>query len=134
MLHLLVFAFSASTALLPCEDAAPGLRDSHHVAVVSEVASEPVAERAAPAHALHHAASTSHQHGAVDGEPAAPSTSHDAHDVACPLVIGCVGMVQWALDVSLRSRELVVGTSVPTGVTLGRVYADRSVDSPPPRA
>ncbi len=118
LLHLAVFAFSASTSLLPCENADPRGRMAHHDAL-------------AAGHESHHEVSSS---STGSSPQSSQQGSHQtSHDSLCPLVIGCVGMVQFSLDASWRSHEASIGAETPRGATLGRVYADRSVDSPPPR-
>jgi len=146
LLQLSVFAFSLSTSLLPCENVDVLGHVAHHEvpATASMAVSEaipattshdhahtPTSDGAVSAHALGHA-SSGPSHDAQ--QRATPGSSHqDSHESLCPLVVGCVGMVQGSLDASWRSGEAAVGVETPRGVTLGRAYADRSVDSPPPR-
>jgi hypothetical protein len=61
--------------------------------------------------------------------PASPSPSD-----SCPWVVGCTGMVQFAFESTWRLLETTPAVSAPIGVTLRAVYAEREVESPPPRA
>jgi hypothetical protein len=117
--QLALFAFSASTSLLPCANemaaSAPGPATTAHHAT-------------APSHATH-ASETSPVSAAQHHAPTAPPSSD-----ACPWVVGCTGMVQFAFESTLRLLETTPVVSAPIGVTLRAVYAERDVESPPPRA
>ena len=127
--QLALFAFSASTSLLPCAtemsaSATGQATTAHHAA-------------ASPASDTEHASHMSH--GAVIQD--APESMSAAHQVpassppsnACPWVVGCTGMVQFAFDATWRLLETAPVVSAPIGVTLRAVYAERDVESPPPR-
>ena len=119
VVQLLLFAFSASTSLLPCaNDMATGpseqLATAHHAAPQSH-----------ESHATHDASGTT----AAEHTPA----NHTASG-PCPWVVGCSGVVQFTIESSWRLVETTPAVSSPTGLVLRRVYAEREVESPPPRA
>ena len=107
LVQLLLFVFSSSTMLLPCAHASVAVHDAKQHDVMHHTATTPVAP-------THHA-------------PGVP-------DSTCPWVVGCVGMLQFALDATWRSIESAPLTTAPVGVTLGYVTTDRDIESPPPRA
>lgn len=122
VVQLLLFAFSASTSLLPCAND-----------MVSS-ATQLVAEHHASAHASHgsHAAPSQSAPEPAHSSQHAPA-SHTPSG-SCPWVVGCTGMVQLALETSWRLLETTPVVSAPMGVVLRAVYAERDVESPPPRA
>jgi hypothetical protein len=133
VVQLMLFAFSASTSLLPCA--------KDMVTATAELVQ--VEQHAAPvshaSHAAHASDGTSHNasHGASQQdatEPASPAHhSPDSH-TACPWVVGCTGMVQFAIESTWHSVETAPVMSAPDGEVLRAVNAERDVESPPPRA
>lgn len=125
--QLLLFAFSASTSLLPCaNDMVTG-------------ATKQVANAHKPAPSSHehvsHASHGSQAAPAADAQaPASPSHHAPASHAACPWVVGCTGMVQFAFESSWRLVETTPIVSAPVGDVLRAVTAEREVESPPPRA
>lgn len=125
--QLTLFAFSASTSLLPCL----------HSAMAHEVGSHGAATAAAPAH--HEAMAGMDMPRASASTPHAPT--HDApvdhaptHETSCPWVVGCAGVAQLSLDAAWRSAEHRASTVTPVGIMLRHVTTDRDIDAPPPRA
>jgi hypothetical protein len=120
LVQMLLFVFSSSTMLLPCaQTAAAGDATS-------------TATTAAHHHGNHQAADaaampTSGEHPRSHHAPGAP-------DSVCPWVVGCVGMLQFALDASWTSVESAPLATEPVGRMLGYVTTDRDIESPPPRA
>lgn len=118
--QLMLFAFSASTSLLPCL----------HSAMTHAVGSHGAATAAAPAHhasmphAPTHDASVAHT----------PVNHAPTHETSCPWVVGCAGVAQLSLDAAWRSAEHRASTVAPVGIMLRHVTTDRDIDAPPPRA
>ena len=129
VVQLLLFAFSASTSLLPCA--------SDMVIATSEqaTAADPASTHHAPAptHASHasHAATSQDTPKSPSSEHAPPSHTPSG---SCPWVVGCSGLAQFTLETSWRLVETTPTVSAPAGVVLRATYAERDVESPPPRA
>jgi len=128
VVQLLLFAFSASTSLLPCAN--------------DMVASKAQVETEHHASAFSHASHTSHAAQLPDAPsqdaPEPTSPPHHAPDShtssgSCPWVVGCTGVVHFTLESSWRLVETTPVVSAPSGVVLRAVYAERDVESPPPR-
>ena len=136
LVQLMLFAFSASTSLLPCGDTSAG-RDDHR----------PLPAHTSPSvdHAVHQdgtntSASHMHGHAAQAGAeadlaslPTTPSDHQRSHDTTCPWVVGCVGMAQFSLDDELRIAEQPRPSATPAGHIMRRVITHRDIESPPPR-
>ena len=75
-----------------------------------------VSESATPDAPSHHA----------PGRPMSPTT--------CPWVVGCVGVMQFAVDTSWHLVERATPPASPVGATLRATFADRDVERRPPRA
>lgn len=128
LMQLLLFVFSTSTMLLPCASTSPK----------SHAAADTHASRTD--HSVSHGAAQrgGHDHSDIVSQDVPTPPSHHAPGSptspdGCSWVIGCVGMMQFALDDSWRAVEHVPVGLAPVGVTLQRATADRDVESPPPR-
>jgi hypothetical protein len=130
LVQMLLFVFSTSTMLLPCAHPGGAVALTHavHSAAATTVAS-PMEQ-----HQHHHDVVTANA-TAPERQTAPPSQHAPGNsDSACPWVVGCVGMLQFTVDVSWRSVEAATPVTSPVGVTLQYVTTDRDIDSPPPRA
>lgn len=136
LMQLMLFAFSASTSLLPCGDTNAG-RDDHR----------PLPAHISPSvdHAVHQDAtntSASHMHGHaahaaseadLASSPTPPTDHQRSHDSTCPWVVGCIGMAQLSLDNELQVAEQPRLAGTPAGMVMRRVITHREIESPPPR-
>jgi len=142
LMQLLLFVFSTSTSLLPCasmEAKAMANASAHTVAPTADATAmgghdmamrmpmtmpmttliddaSAVSESATPDAPSHHA----------PGRPMSPTT--------CPWVVGCVGVMQFAVDMSWHLVERATPPASPVGATLRATFADRDVERRPPRA
>ena len=124
LIQLVLFAFSASTSLLPCASAMPTTATERST----------VAHHATSAHSSHDShdapkSASTESHAPSHHTPTSPTSS-----AGCAWVVGCTGLVQLAFESSWRVIETTPVASVPVGVTLRAVTAERDVESPPPRA
>lgn len=124
LMQLLLFVFSTSTMLLPCA----GTNTKVHAA--TDVNARGIDHSAA--HSPAHGDSSPAPHNAP-APPAHHAPGSPTSTDGCPWVVGCVGMMQFALDDSWRIVEHTPVSLAPVGVTLQRATADRDVESPPPR-
>ena len=154
LMQLLLFVFSTSTSLLPCASMDAKAMDAkamdakamanasaHTVAPTADATAmdghdmamrmtmpmttplttptddaSAVSESATPDAPSHHA----------PGRPMSPTT--------CPWVVGCVGVMQFAVDTSWHLVERATPPASPVGATLRATFADRDVERRPPRA
>ncbi|MCC6241608.1 MAG: hypothetical protein IT353_02150 [Gemmatimonadaceae bacterium] len=133
--QLLLFAFSASTSLLPCEATGTVSGRPHHVAMSSAPVVHAHGQVADVAMADAHADHTMHR--LVENDAALPletSTTPAPPTAPCPLVVGCVGMMEWSVDVAIRTTESTIVVAAPLGDMLRHTTVIRDIASPPPRA
>ena len=134
VVQLILFAFSASTSLLPCANDM-GASTTEQVAIAHHVANSSPDSHALHASNASHDASSSHaSHTTEDASPPAAPVHHGATSSSCPWVVGCTGMAQFEFESSWRVLETTPVVSAPAGVVLRAVTAEREVESPPPRA
>ena len=144
-MQLLLFAFSAGTSLLPCEATGTATGRPHHAAPSTEASNaDALNADARNADAQHVAsAASAHAHHAEHAvvadvpESASDATSSPAGtptDAPCPLVVGCIGMMEWTVDVSIRTTESTIVVAAPMGYVLQHTTVARDIASPPPRA
>ena len=149
LMQQLLFVFSTSTSLLPCASMDAKAMDAKAMANASAHTVAPTADATAmdghdmamrmtmpmttplttptdDASAVSESATPDAPSHHAPGRPMSPTT--------CPGVVGCVGVMQFAVDTSWHLVERATPPASPVGATLRATFADRDVERRPPRA